>query len=293
MPRHNFFHEVINSHLALHPGYVAFYHPILQSYLKSGELPTHEFEPTKKRAFFDPDGNQSTPGPDNKDNSSVAVIPIHGFLTKEGTWCNYGGDELAAMVSESMADETVKSIVLDIYSPGGSTAALSSLKAAIQKRTKPIIASINPNAYSAGYYLAAMADNVLAVDEMAQVGSIGVMIEMHNDDELLKKEGITIHRIVPPESSFKNKSWMDAREGNYEMIIKEELSPWAVHFQEHVRSNRPSLNENIEGILEGKTFYAKDAKAYGLIDDIMPFDDIIQFAFEKASRDKKLTSFFN
>ena len=46
------------------------------------------------------------------------------------------------------------------------------------------------------------------------------------------------------------------------------LNPLAREFQQAVKSHRPNLDDKIDGILNGRMFFAKDALKYGLIDAI-------------------------
>lgn len=300
MPRTAFIREISSRPMLMDADYLDGLMPSLLAFLKNGVPEVIEFSPDKKLSFFDSSiraiSNELMNGgmPKEDENpDTVAVIPIHGMLTKSGTWWDYGGDEIADMISQSFQASNVKALVLDVHSPGGSTFALQSIKGAMKKRNKPVIAAVNSMSMSAGYYISAMADQVVAVDEMAESGSIGVMSEIVNFDGLYEENNIKIHRIVPPESQYKNASFFKAREGDYGDFIKEELSPWARHFQQHVIANRPGLNRDAEGVISGKTYYGKDAADVGLIDDIMPMDDIIQMAFDRASRDNKLNHFLN
>ena len=58
-------------------------------------------------------------------------------------------------------------------------------------------------------------------------------------------------------------------EGNPDRIIKEQLTPFAIHFQNIIKDNRRKINQSEEGILEGKVFYAYDAVNNRLIDGLM------------------------
>jgi hypothetical protein len=70
------------------------------------------------------------------------------------------------------------------------------------------------------------------------------------------------------------------------LLIKEELTPWAAHFQDVVRKNRKGkLNESaFEGILNGRMFYAHDAIKAGLIDSVASLDSVIIRATELSRK---------
>lgn len=301
MPRTAFIRELINTGpLAINPDYLQGLMPQILAYLKSGNADKIEFSPEKQLSFYGPYLSAISSAlngfgmPDqNEEPETVAVVPVHGALTKLGTWWDYGGDEIAEMISRSFDAENVKAVVLDLYTPGGSTHSIQSIKGVLSKRNKPVIAAVNTMAESAGYYIAAMADQIIAVDEMAEVGSIGVMAEIMNFDGFYEENKIQIHRIVPSLSKDKNAAFIKAREGDYTDYENEFLTPWAKHFQQHVTTYRKGLKQDADGVLTGKEFYAGDARDVGLIDDIMPMDDIIQLAFDRAKRDNAFSHAFN
>lgn len=221
----------------------------------------------------------------NKPEEGVLVIPLRGLLSKFGSWWDWGTEDLAQFIMEAYKDSSIKAIVLQVHSGGGTTHGILPLEAAIRKRTKPVIAAIDSKSFSAAYYLSVLADRVIAIDAMSELGSIGIMSRIFDDRKWMEMNGFKDIDIYPPESNWKNKTVREALKGNYKPMNEEELSPWAIHFQETVRSSRPKLDESIEGILNGRTFYAQDAVKNGLIDDIMPFDDIIQYAFDYTQKE--------
>jgi protease-4 len=151
-------------------------------------------------------------------------------------------------------------------------------------KTKPIVGLVK-DALSLGYWAAVECCDYIMMDGnvSSRVGSIGVVASFRDNTKLLEDAGIKIHEIYPPESNFKNKDFADAREGNYEGLIKNSLSPLAKKFQASVRDNRPNLVEDKSiGVLNGAVFYAEKALELGLIDSIGDTRMAIQKARELA-----------
>lgn len=249
--------------------------------IKTGKEPEYE-KKALSADLFDRDVNEISPDTETK-ASNVAVLPITGALTKFGTWWDYGAEDYAKIINEAMNDDTVKAIILKWHCVGGSDGAMITLKNTLLNRKKPVLSVIDNMDLSAAVYISQFTDAIYAVDEMATIGSIGVMISFKNYDKWYQDQGIEIHEIYPPESNWKNKTYRDAKKGDYDLIISEELTPWAKHFQDTVKANSPKLNEEVEGILAGRVFYAGDAVEYGLIKEIKPMDQIIQMAFEYSN----------
>lgn len=293
-----FFQEILADRLATDHQGILPYIPFIKSHL-SGDIidaPTRENIPLKvfdksMNVFDFLNDNKGKNENTDKPEAGVLVIPIHGLLTKFGDWWDYGTEEIAQFLFDAYADSSIKAIVLQVHSGGGTVHSIFPLEAAIRKRNKPVIAAIDSKSFSAALFVSVLADRVIAVNPMSEVGSIGIMSRIMDDSEWLKSEGIRIIEIYPPESNWKNRSINEALKGNTKLIIQEELTPWAVHFQETVRANRPKLDESVEGILAGRTFYAQDAIKNGLVDSIMAMDDVIQYAFDYTQ--KEIYQFMN
>lgn len=274
----DFISGILGNELAVTTQGISLYIPPLLKFLETGIIESTERDPLKllmldeNHDFFDGKDDITA-------DSLIAIIPIRGHLSKYGCWWCYGTEDYAMMLKEAYADDRIKAIVLQVDSPGGQTDSAFVLESALAIRNKPVITAVDSLAASAAYYIGCLTDKIIAVDRMARVGSIGVMAMIIDDRKMLKDIGIKIIEIIPPESKWKNKPHREAKDGKTQLLIKEALSPWAVNFQDHVKKHRPGLTEETEGILEGRMFYAYDALENGLIDSILTFDEIIEYAF--------------
>lgn len=230
--------------------------------------------------------------PDTSEDS-VLVIDIKGALTQYGNMCQYGTEDYADMLAMAESHHNILGSVLAFDTPGGSVNSVFPMENQMRKCKKPIVGLVKGSMHSAGMYLGSFTNKLGAVHKMAEVGSIGCMATMIDYREQDKMMGIKISYIYPPESNFKNKPEQDAMDGKPEQLIKEQLSPWAKHFQDVIKANRPNLNTSVEGILNGKIFYAYDAKENGLIDDIMSMDDAVALVRQLAERNNKANRIIN
>lgn len=132
-----------------------------------------------------------------KISNGVGIITITGSLVKRGAWVGaYSGltsyEGIEHQLKSALADPAVKSILLDLHTPGGEavgafeTAALVR-QAAAQKRT---LAVVNGMAASAGYAIASGANDIV-VTETGVAGSIGVVMLHADFSRQLDREGIT------------------------------------------------------------------------------------------------------
>ena len=288
-----FFSEIFESPIIALSSGLEKYRPYLIAHQEGKILDFPELPPLRM-SLYDIQNNFINQ-PETKPEDSVAVIPVNGLITREGSWWDYGANEIADLMVQAFADPSIKAVVLRMNSIGGTIDCAFPFKAAFTKSNgKPVIGAIDAKAYSMGYYALSFCDQILAVDDMAGLGSIGVMASLRNYDEAYKQMGIKNIEVYPPESNWKNKPEREALKGKTELLISETLSPWAQHFQELVKANRKSLNEDAEGVLAGRTYFARDCgkKGNGLIDGIMPFDEIVKYA-ANYERNSKINKFFN
>lgn len=118
-------------------------------------------------------------------NGRVAVLPLYGSISHRagsmessfGTSAEQFGIDFDAM----MDSPEVGGLIMDIDSPGGSVSGIQELADKIRSRRgeKPIVAVANAGAFSAAYWIATAADE-LVVTPSGEVGSVGV-VAMHVD----------------------------------------------------------------------------------------------------------------
>lgn len=128
--------------------------------------------------------------------NNIAVIPVYGLLTKRReAFDSFLGttsyEEIHDLLSEAIEDEAVKSILLDIDSPGGEVSGLFDLTDFIYelRDIKPIYAIANDCACSAAYAIASSASKIFTT-RTSSIGSIGVLATHVDISEYDKKEGV-------------------------------------------------------------------------------------------------------
>lgn len=131
----------------------------------------------------------------------VAVIPVEGTLVHRGSAPNAssgltGYNKLSQWFRAAMDDSAVRSIMLDVDSPGGEVAGAFDFADEIfnARGTKPITAIAADLAASAGYLIASAADEVV-VTRTGRVGSVGVVTAHANWQKAIDKAGVAITHI--------------------------------------------------------------------------------------------------
>lgn len=130
----------------------------------------------------------------------VAVVSIDGPLTRSTVYSWWSGDALSVgydtlthTVQGLMDNPDVRGIVLDFNSPGGAVAGVQECADFIARCAdrKPIAAVTNSLCASAAYWLASATGRVYAT-ETAEVGSIGVVMQLVDARKAAEKNGYTV-----------------------------------------------------------------------------------------------------
>ncbi len=129
-------------------------------------------------------------------DGDVIILPIYGVMSQRASMMQdiSGGastEQIGSAFRSAIADDSIRAIVLDIDSPGGSTFGVEDLANEIRaaRGAKPILAQVNSLCASAAYWVAAQADEI-AVTPGGVAGSIGVYAVHEDISEMLAKDGI-------------------------------------------------------------------------------------------------------
>ena len=146
--------------------------------------------------FVGTPARQSRPAGMSAAYKGVSIIPVEGTLVNRGAWLgsksgmtSYEG--LKAQLFDAAADPEIKSILLDINSPGGEAGGAFDLAQAIRdvRATKRVVAVINDMAASAAYAIAASASEIVA-SQTSSVGSIGVVMTHLDRSTEMQAKGV-------------------------------------------------------------------------------------------------------
>lgn len=202
----------------------------------------------------------------------VAVVRIEGPILDSQQTVNE--------LQEFSEDPLVKAIVVRIDSPGGGVAPSQEIYNAVKRvrdeHNKTIVASMGTVAASGGYYIAVASDRILA-NPGTLTGSIGVIMQLANFEELLKKIGvqslvIKSGRYKDIGSPFRPMSEDDRR------LMQSVMDDVHRQFIEAVAAGRSLEMADVEPLADGRVFTGLQAKDFLLIDDLGDLRDAIRLA---------------
>lgn len=181
------------------------------------------------------------------------------FLGKQQT--RYS--DIISAINEANADPLVSGIDLKVSSPGGQATAqwLEAMKA-IAGSAKPVTAYVDRMAASAAYGIASQATGgIIALNEMSQFGSIGVVTEIR------KKSADDGYVTVTSDDAPNKVADPETEEGM--ATIKAKLNEIHAIFAERVTAGRKTTAEDVKNNFgKGAVFLAKEALSRGMIDSI-------------------------
>jgi protease-4 len=138
-------------------------------------------------------------------DDKIAVIVLRGLISSSlpGNVGDSMVDDMRLALQQARDDEHVRAIVLEIDSPGGEVTASDVIyNWAVKARArKPVIVYMDSLAASGGYYVACGGKYLMA-NETTITGSIGVIIQTLNYEQLFNKIGLS--SVVFKSGKFKD-----------------------------------------------------------------------------------------
>ena len=182
-------------------------------------------------------------------------------------------------------NDNIKALVLRIDSPGGGVGPSQEIHDEVKALDviKPVVVSMGSVAASGGYYIAASAREIIA-NPGTITGSIGVIMEFTNFQELLDKIGL--NSVVVKSGEYKDigspSREMTAPERE---ILQNLIDDVHSQFVASVAEGRQMDEALVASIADGRIFSGHRAMQLGLVDKMGNLEVAIQRAAELAGVD--------
>ncbi len=214
-------------------------------------------------------------GPDK-----VAVIPVEGAIASADS--SLGGAQptvtpegLADALAQAADDMSVQAVVLEVNSPGGGVTASDEMHQSIvdfKKNTdKPVVVSMGDTAASGGYYISTPADRIIA-NETTLTGSLGVIFQLNNFEELADKYGYK--QVVIKSGEFKDignafRQITPEEREIFQSLVDESYG----EFVDVISSGRGIPKDRVREIADGRIYSGQRARELGLVDSFGGLDE--------------------
>lgn len=171
-------------------------------------------------------------------------------------------------IEKAKQNENIKGVLLIVNSPGGAVAPSVELAYAIKelKTIKPVVVYASGVIASGSYYASIWADKIFA-NPGSMVGSIGVIMQGVNTEELMQKIGISTQTVKAgkyKESGTPTRKWFDYEKEQLQSVIDDTYNM----FITDVANARKLDVKNHTQFADAKIFTASQAKDVGLVDEV-------------------------
>ena len=171
-------------------------------------------------------------------------------------------------IEKAKLDKNIKGVLLLVNSPGGAVAPSVELAYAIKelKQIKPVVVYASGVIASGSYYASIWANKIIA-NPGSMVGSIGVIMQGVNAEELMSKIGVSTQTVKAgkfKESGTPTRKWTDFEEKQLQSVIDDTYNM----FISDVASARNLDVKNHNLFADAKIFTSKQAKEVGLVDEV-------------------------
>jgi signal peptide peptidase SppA len=194
-------------------------------------------------------------------------------------------DSIGSQIDQLANDPSVRSIILDVNSPGGSVYGLEELTSKIRSAAskKRVVSVANSMMASAAYYTASAATKTFAAPG-SQVGSIGTIAVHVDESAALEAEGVKYTFITAGKYKALGNN-AEPLTPDAQAYYQDQVDQYYDMFLGAVAKNRgvaKSLVKSDYG--QGKVLSAKDALKVGMIDGIRTLEDVIGMELRRYQR---------
>ena len=187
----------------------------------------------------------------------------------------------------------IKAVVVRIDSPGGAVAPTQEIFEEIlrTRKNKPCIASMGSVAASGGYYIASACDKILA-NPGTMTGSIGVIMQLGNIEELMKKVGVKGINIKSGANKDIGSPFQPLSQEGRD-ILQSVVDNVHGQFVSAVAKGRGMDEARVRKLADGRIYFGAQAKELGLIDEFGTLEDAIALAAKRVGLDEEPAVYYS
>jgi len=216
-----------------------------------------------------------------KVSGSTAIVTITGSLVNRGAWIGASSgltsyEGIQHQLKRAAANGEVKSILIDLHSPGGEAVGAFETAALVREiaAQKPVIAVVNGMAASAAYAIASGATRIVTT-ETGVSGSIGVVLLHADYSRKLANEGITPTLIFAGAHKVDGHPFGPLPDGVH-ADLQAEVNAFYEAFLKTVAAGRGNrMTIDMARATEARTLIGQAAVDAGLADSVGSFESVL------------------
>ena len=213
---------------------------------------------------------------------NVAILFADGDIVEGKGYSDIASDRFVAEIDKIRKDNTVKSVVLRVNSPGGSVIASEKIRTALKllMDEKPLIASYANYAASGGYWISAGTQKIFS-DATCLTGSIGVFSLIPEFSKTVGKVGVNFVTVGSNKHSdmYSLMRPFDAEETASMQVYVDDVYE---RFVGLVAEGRSLEKQAVDDMAQGRVWVGTDALGLGLVDEIGGLRQAVDYAASLA-----------
>lgn len=229
------------------------------------------------KSIFDTYQTETIQGTNEKQR--IMVVSVDGVIGDGMAYENIMKD-----LQEVRDDETIKALILEVNSPGGSVYNAEQIYNTIEKikdeRKIPVYTVMETMAASGGYYISAPTDKIYASNETL-TGSIGVIMSSYSFEGLFEKYGIKEQNITTgdmKDAGTPGKDMTDEQKEYFQNLADSAFE----RFVKVVADGRDIKEDQVKKLADGRVYDGSQAVENGLIDEIGDMEKAIKDISKEA-----------
>jgi protease-4 len=234
----------------------------------------------------------------------IAIIRLNGMITDVESDTDFFLNSSPAArarkyLNKATKDKNVKGVLFRVNSPGGTVGASQEIYSAILRcrKDKPVVVSMGDVAASGGYYVASAGDYIVA-NPGTITGSIGVILNALNFEQLMNKVGVKSHVVKSGEFKDIGSAYRSMTNKEQELlqglinntydqfvddIVKARLEMLDEKSQKDNKTNKLTEDE-LRKVADGRILTGQQAYEIGLIDELGDYEKAREITVKLAQK---------
>jgi len=199
----------------------------------------------------------------------IAVVDLEGVIIEPQT--------VVGQLKDFADDDSIKAIILHINTPGGGAAASQEIYTEVRRirdeKKKTIVASVESVGASGGYYVASGTNKIYA-NPASVVGSIGVISEWINYEELMKwakLKDVTLKAGALKDAGNPAREMTPEERAYFQSLIDDMHQ----QFISAVAEGRKMKVDDVKAIADGRVWTGQQALPLKLVDKLGDFQTAV------------------
>ena len=226
-------------------------------------------------------------------DNGIGYVSLQGVLMRQQSSLGMGTSTVVAQraIRTMAADESVRSIVLLIDSPGGTVSGTVELGQEVARTVaagKPVYAVVDGMCCSGAYWVASQASEITATPS-SKIGSIGVYMVLKDSSEAYAAAGVKVHIVKAGDFKATGEPGTEVTNDQLASIQTNIIDPTYKMFTEVVQRGRRMTREQVASVATGEYWQTAQAIQLGLVDAENDADAVvatIRKGFEMADAEK-------